>query len=170
MTPKPTNPALYERCKNKVKKSYTRWPSAYGSAALVKCYKGEGGEYARGSRRAGAKGRSARPRRRSGKRSHASPVRRGGVAKWMREQWVQVGPYLRTGKVEACGAHTDRAKACRPLRRVDATTPPTLPELLQLHSKGTLLMLARKKTGDMHGRVYWKRGTFVPSDGRPNNA
>ena len=147
---KPADPQLYARCKAKAKRSYERWPSAYGSAALAKCYRNAGGTYEDGSNTKGRKG---------GKRS----PRRGGVAKWMREEWVQVRPYLSEGKVVACGAKKDAAKACRPLRRVDGKTPPTLPELLKLHSKATLLSLAKQKRDDMDGRVYWKRGVFVPS-------
>lgn len=143
----PSDPQLYARCKAKVKRSYERWPSAYGSAALVKCYKEAGGRFQESKGRGGEK---------------RSP-RRGGVAKWMREQWVQVEPYLRRGEVVACGARKDRAKACRPLRRVDGTTPPTLPELRKLHSDRTLLSLAKRKRSDMDGTVYWKRGVFVPS-------
>ena len=61
-----------------------------------------------------------------------------------------------------CGAG-ERGKACRPLKRVTAQTPPTLGELLKVHTKATLLRLAKRKAKDMNGRVYWKRGVFVPS-------
>jgi hypothetical protein len=41
----PTNKALYSRIKSRIKKKYKVWPSAYGSAALVKAYKAAGGGY-----------------------------------------------------------------------------------------------------------------------------
>ena len=41
----PNDPALYSRCKSEVKKKFKVWPSAYGSAALVKLYKSRGGTY-----------------------------------------------------------------------------------------------------------------------------
>jgi hypothetical protein len=41
----PSDPALYSRCKSEVKKKFKVWPSAYGSAALVKLYKSRGGTY-----------------------------------------------------------------------------------------------------------------------------
>jgi hypothetical protein len=45
MANKPTNPALYSRVKAEAKKKFDRWPSAYGSAWLVKEYKRRGGGY-----------------------------------------------------------------------------------------------------------------------------
>ena len=41
----PTNPSLYSRVKSEAKKKFDRWPSAYGSAWLVKEYKRRGGGY-----------------------------------------------------------------------------------------------------------------------------
>ena len=45
MANKPTNPQLYSRVKAQAKKKFDRWPSAYGSAWLVKEYKRRGGGY-----------------------------------------------------------------------------------------------------------------------------
>ena len=45
MANKPTNPALYSRVKSEAKRKFDRWPSAYGSAWLVKEYKRRGGGY-----------------------------------------------------------------------------------------------------------------------------
>ena len=44
MASKPKNPALYSRVKSEAKKKF-KWPSAYGSAWLVKTYKKRGGTY-----------------------------------------------------------------------------------------------------------------------------
>lgn len=41
----PTNPSLYSRVKSEAKRKFDRWPSAYGSAWLVKEYKRRGGGY-----------------------------------------------------------------------------------------------------------------------------
>ena len=41
----PTNPQLYSRVKSEAKQKFDRWPSAYGSAWLVKTYKSRGGGY-----------------------------------------------------------------------------------------------------------------------------
>jgi hypothetical protein len=42
---KPTNPKLYAQVKAEAKQKFDRWPSAYGSAWLVKEYKRRGGGY-----------------------------------------------------------------------------------------------------------------------------
>jgi hypothetical protein len=42
--PKPKKPQLYARVKSEAKKKFT-WPSAYGSAWLVREYKKRGGTY-----------------------------------------------------------------------------------------------------------------------------
>lgn len=41
----PTDKKLYSSVKSRIKKKYKVWPSAYGSAALVKAYKAAGGGY-----------------------------------------------------------------------------------------------------------------------------
>lgn len=41
----PTNPGLYSRVKSEAKSKFDTWPSAYGSAWLVKTYKSRGGGY-----------------------------------------------------------------------------------------------------------------------------
>jgi hypothetical protein len=41
----PTDKKLYSSVKSRIKKKYKVWPSAYGSAALVKAYKAAGGSY-----------------------------------------------------------------------------------------------------------------------------
>ena len=44
----PTNPQLYSRVKAEAKSKFDTWPSAYGSAWLVKTYKKRGGGYRKG--------------------------------------------------------------------------------------------------------------------------
>lgn len=142
-TTKPLDAALYARVTREAKARFEVWPSAYASAWVVKTYKARGGTYGGGG----------------GGASSSS-----GVARWMREEWVQVEPYLRNGTVRACGApNTSGAKACRPLHRIAPRTPPTLPELVERHGKAHLLRLARAKRADMEGRVDWRRGTFRAS-------
>ena len=43
---KPSNPKLYASDKAEAKRKFKSWPSAYGSAWLVKTYKSRGGGYA----------------------------------------------------------------------------------------------------------------------------
>ena len=43
--PVPTNKKLYARVKAEAKRKFKSWPSAYGSAWLVRTYKSRGGGY-----------------------------------------------------------------------------------------------------------------------------
>ena len=143
--PAPANvadPALYARVVAEAKARYARYPSAYASAWAVQEYKRRGGRY-RGPR--------------SG----------DGVGRWMAEEWVQVLPFLDRGARVACGAPTQRTKACRPLRRISPRTPPTLPELIALHGRPTLRRLARAKNRDMSLRVDWVRARVTRPGTRP---
>ena len=44
----PTKKKLYNRVMNEAKNKFSTWPSAYGSAWLVKTYKARGGKYSKG--------------------------------------------------------------------------------------------------------------------------
>ena len=54
----PTNKKLYNTVKNEAKNKFKTWPSAYGSAWLVKTYKARGGKYS-GSTKNKVKSRTA---------------------------------------------------------------------------------------------------------------
>ena len=150
-SPIPTNKTLYNKVKSDAKKKFKHYPSLYASSWIVREYKKRGGKY---------KGRK-NPSKKSKSRSKSR--KKTGINKWFAEQWVQVEPYLRTGSKVNCGASNRQTKACRPLKRVDSTTPITLPELLKIHNKTKLMTLAKKKQKDMNGRVVWKTGNFFPS-------
>ncbi len=59
MASKPKNAALYSRVKTEAKKKF-KWPSAYGSAWLVKTYKKRGGTYSKGGSVAQVKTRTTK--------------------------------------------------------------------------------------------------------------
>ena len=138
------NKRLYKRVKEEIwetlKEKGKTW-SAYASGRLVREYKKRGGTYL-------------------GKK----PSKTSGITKWMKEEWVQVVPYLKSGKIVECGSKSKQSKACRPLKRVNSKTPSTIDELVDEHGKELVLKLARKKNRDMDGRLYWDRGTFYPSE------
>ena len=54
----PKNKALYARVKSEAKRKFKAWPSAYGSAWLVKTYKARGGTYNKGGAVAKVKART----------------------------------------------------------------------------------------------------------------
>ena len=149
---RPLNKSLYDKVKREAKLKFKRWPSAYGSMWLSKEYTRRGGRYDETT---------------SSKKSKSSKTSKkqsdDGVQRWLREEWIQVMPYLTDGTVVKCGAKKDAVKACRPRRRISAETPVTISELIKLHGKKRVVALARQKMRDMDGRLYWKRGVFYPS-------
>ena len=67
--------ALYEKIKVEARKRFKTWPSAYASAWLVREYTKRGGTFAQEKRV------------------------KGGVGRWFNEQWVQVIPYVKGGRL-----------------------------------------------------------------------
>lgn len=132
------NKTLYKKAKKKADETYKR-PSAYKSMFIQKVYKEMGGKY---------KGK---------KTSKAS------TSRWLKEEWIQLIPYLKDGKKIACGEDNKKTKVCRPSKRVDKKTPITIQELQKKYDKKTLLKLARQKNRDMSGIILWKKSKFIPS-------
>lgn len=131
----PTNPSLYEDVKEEAKARFKRYPSLYASAWIAKEYQKRGGKY---------KGKKPTD----------------GTGRWFKEKWVQVIPFLKSGKVVECGTDNKDSKACRPLKRVTKDTPVTLPELMKMHKKEDILAMARKKNKNMKKRVDWEKLEF----------
>lgn len=133
----PKDKALYDKVVQAAKKKYKRYPSLYASAWIQKEYQRLGGQY-------------------EGKQP---TKKQPGISRWFKEQWIQVGPYLKDGTVVECGEGQNN-KACRPLKRVTKDTPPTLPELIEKHGEATLRELAAMKRRYPKGRVDWVRASF----------
>ena len=125
------NPELYIEAKKLADLTYDK-PSAYKSMFIVTTYKKLGGKY-----------------------SGSIKSKKKGVNKWNREQWIQVVPYLESGKKIACGKGSN-GKGCRPFIRIDSKTPITIDELIKIHGKKPLLKLAKEKGSNMSKRVRWK--------------
>jgi hypothetical protein len=131
----PKNKALYEKVKDEAKKKYKRYPSLYASAFIVREYKSRGGTY-------------------------YGTKEEEGISQWFKEKWVMVIPFVKSGKVVECGEKSKDTKACRPLKRINKSTPITLPELLDMHSKKDILEMSRKKNKNMKKRVNWEKLEF----------
>lgn len=131
----PKDKKLYEEVMLEAKKKYKRFPSLYASAWIVKEYKSRGGTY-------------------------YGTKQEEGITQWFKEKWVMVIPFVKSGKVVECGEKSKETKACRPLKRINKTTPTTLPELLDMHSKKDILEMARKKNKNMRKRVNWEKLEF----------
>ena len=166
---------LWESIKQKAKRTFERWPSAYASAWIAKEYKKRGGRYRENRvNRHEAMGItksvfSSPPKRiRSG--SNTKHTENGtGTDRWMREEWIQVVPYVtQSRKRVPCGSSYKKRKACRPYRRISKKTPISIDEVLSKHGTKTTLLLAREKEKDMNTRVNWVKGTHTgaPKGGR----
>ena len=132
------NKKLYEKAKKDADKVYERH-SAYKSMYIQKRYKELGGKY------------------------KTEKKKKGKTDRWNDEKWIQVIPYLKSGKEIECGLDNKKNKVCRPLKRVDKDTPITIKELQKKHSNKDLINLANRKIKDMNGRIFWKTMKFIPS-------
>lgn len=132
------NKKLYEKAKRDADKVYERH-SAYKSMYIQKRYKELGGKY------------------------KTEKKKKGKTDRWNDEKWIQVIPYLKSGKEIVCGLDNKKNKVCRPFKRVDKETPITIKELQKLHSNKDLINLANRKIKDMNGRIFWKTMKFIPS-------
>ena len=132
--------SVYKKAKSMADEKYGSGTSAYKSGYIVTMYKSMGGKF-KGSK----------------------PTVRSGLRRWYKgEKWIQVLPYLQSGKIIECGAYstTKTGKACRPLKRQNASSPITIEELLKIHSKKSLVNAARAKEKNPTLRLDWKTLTL----------
>ena len=99
----PSNKKLYNKIKSQAKIKFKKWPSAYGSAWLVKEYKRNGGKYK------GIKSKSS------------------GISRWMKEKWINI---CKLPKKVKCGRSKllysnwkKKYPYCRPSKKVNSKTP-----------------------------------------------
>tara|TARA_B110000211_G_scaffold221781_2_gene269805 strand:- start:5728 stop:6153 length:426 start_codon:yes stop_codon:yes gene_type:complete len=132
------NKKIYEQAKKIADDTYERH-SVYKSMYIQKVYKDLGGKY----------------------KNKIKNV--NSTTRWLKEEWIQVIPYLTKGEKIVCGKNNKKNKVCRPFKRVDKHTPITIKELEKKYTKQKLLTLARAKNKNMDGRVFWKTGKFISS-------
>ena len=83
-----------------------------------------------------------------GRFSGKKPSISSGLTKWNKgEKWVQVVPYLTRGKIVSCGYRNNNSKklgkACRPIKRINKSTPTTINELLKKYSKKRIVGIGK---------------------------
>lgn len=125
---------IYRKAKKMADETYKRH-SAYKSMFLVRKYKELGGKF-------------------KGDDKDEKPK----LMKWRQERWIKVLPYLLENREVKCGAGGKDKHSCRPLIRVDKTTPTTLPELVKKHGKKKIKELAEMKKKDISIRINWELG------------
>jgi len=134
-----SNKKLYNQVKEEAKKKFKRYPSLYASAWINKTYQEKGGKY------------------------KTKVKETNQTSRWFKEEWIQIIPYVKSGKKVQCGSDNKDTKACRPLKRINKQTPPTMKEIIDKYGKEKVIELANKKNKDMKGRLNWIKGTFSPS-------
>lgn len=127
------DPVLYRKAYREITKTYGSTTSAYRSMAIVKRYKELGGKY-------------------TGRKKSSTK----GTTRWLKERWIQVVPFVTSGKVVACGASDRRKHACRPLKRVSKKTPVTVSEVVKAHGAPAVVRFARLKRKTDPVRLNWK--------------
>jgi len=120
------NKKLYNDAKRTVYPRYKR-PSAYRSMALQKEYIRLGGKYKKKTK---------------------------GLATWRREKWVSVADYLK-GKNIACGDDDIGNNVCRPTKRINASTPITIQEVIKKHGRDKVEKIIKRKIKNMKLRIDW---------------
>ena len=145
------NPEVYRQAQKHADESYKRH-SAYKSMYLVRKYKELGGTY----KDEKYKGKT-KEERKTGK--HKLGTAR--TNDWLKEEWIQIQPYIKKKQKVLCGDKEDEPKACRPLKGVENQI--TMDEVIKKYGKKKVLKLAEEKNKDMDGRLDWRYGTFTPS-------
>jgi hypothetical protein len=126
----PINKKLYEKVKKEAKKKFTKYPSIYANAWVVREYKKRGGKY-------------------DGKKTKSS-----GLKRWFKEDWVDLNRPQKNSKGEIVGyAKCGRASVkkgkyplCRPSKRISSKTPRTYQEI----SKHSIEKAKRQKSKVKH--------------------
>lgn len=136
------SPKLWDEARKQADDVYAR-PSAYKSMYISKVYKRIGGKY----------------------KTKTKPSKTGErTEKWLKEEWIQIKPYVEDGKEIACGRSDGKPNACRPKKNVKGgENNITISEIVRKFGKKTVRELTNKKLRDMDGRLDWKKGEFTPS-------
>lgn len=138
----PNNKELYNRVKSEAKKKFKGdWPSAYGSAWLVREYKKRGGTYNDG----GVKGCDCKSCPSCAKKEALKKYADGGLKRWFKEKWTNE-------KGDACGSGTTKGEPkCRPSKRVSSKTPKTWGEMSESQKKKAI---SEKRKATKSGKQF----------------
>lgn len=114
----PINKRLYNTIKKEAISTFKSWPSAYGSAWLVRQYKLRGGKY-KLSKQPKLKLKSKKEKNRKS----------SGITRWMEEKWINI---CLLPKIVPCGrknAYKRNYPVCRPSKKISKQTPKLAKEL-----------------------------------------
>jgi len=145
----PTDPKLYELVKEKVKKQFTVWPSAYASGQLVKQYKEAFAQ----------KWGNQQPYSPTGSSNRSKDTHIPDLERWFKEKWVNV-----CDNNKPCGRNKAKLSSndypyCRPLYRISDKTPRTVSEFTTEELEEMCAIKHSKKQGvsGKPTRIYEKK-------------
>jgi len=130
------NSLAYKKAYEEANTIYGNKSNIYRSSYIVQKYKDYGGKY-----------------------KEKRNTKNENLTQWYNEKWISVIPYLENGKIIKCGSEDN--EGCRPLIRVNRTTPITIDELLKIHKKEDILLIAYLKKYNPDIRVDWKTLTYT---------
>lgn len=110
--------------------------SAYRSLQLIKLYKEAGG------------------------RINTKLEKKSGLTQWLKEEWIEVVPYILFGEKIKCGDQNSPFIACRPFQRINEKTPITINELIEIYGAENVLNFAMKKEENKKKRANWEKLMF----------
>lgn len=86
-------------------------------------------------------------------------TRKKGIRRWIDEEWINVGHYMKTGERIPCGTteETGSYSACRPWKKITKETPKTLKGLISHPSKRGMIRknVATKRKVKSMKNVKW---------------
>ena len=130
------NTLAYKKAYEEANEIYGKKSNIYRSSYIVQKYKDYGGVY-----------------------KEKRQPKDEKLTQWYHEKWISVIPYLESGKIVKCGS-SEGNQGCRPLIRINDKTPITIGELLKIHKKEDILLIAYLKKYNPDIRIDWKTLSF----------
>jgi hypothetical protein len=78
-----------------------------------------------------------------------------GINRWMAEEWVSVDNWLKGQKVPCGSDKAPRIHSCRPLKRITAGTPITIPEIIKQSGRSFLEKKVKEKKAQPEKLIFW---------------
>ena len=147
---------LHQQIVKEAKSKFKVWPSAYASGWVVRTYKERGGKFKRNKNN-----------KKNKKNTPASPL-----ARWYREEWINVCHYLETTEYKACGRSKNSKNSktlkedsqypyCRPRYRISSKTPETMGEIIQKEGRKELERRCQRKHQHPELRIVGEKNTHL---------
>ena len=152
---------LHQQIVKEAKTKFKVWPSAYASGWVVRTYKERGGKF------------KSHKNNKNKPSTSASPL-----ARWYREEWINVCQYLETKEYKPCGRSKNSKTSktsknsktwkedskypyCRPRYRISSKTPETMGEILEKEGRKELERRCQRKRQHPELRIVGEKNTHL---------